>query len=236
MHWKHSRFELAHIILGNCHTYDEAYRVLCELEEDRDFAIESSLAESLRAQSKVLGSKVILDDESESKAGKMLAQCNIDEQKARKVIAQPCLDEARRELDFIRLLKSKLEPVRAFRNQPDHVAHQLCQTLEWKFELHWKSFNYLCSTGTVPHDHLMLLRMHPESSTLMSGLFHLRESIQNDENFLFYSKKDVLTRVAHGNEAQRIASTEWVHKENLIAHHLTVSPEELPFIVYPVEE
>lgn len=232
MHWKHSRFEIAHLILGNCHTYDEAYRVLCELEEDRDFAIQSSLAESLRAQAKVLASKVILNDETESKSGKMLAQCNIDEQKARKVTAQPCLDEARRELEFIRLLKEKIEPYRLFRQYEDYDAHQLCQRLEWKFDLQWKTYNYLCSSGTLPPDHLILIKTHPDSDNLIVGLQRLQEYIEqyNAEHFLLLSKKDVLSLIC--DEEERTALLERKHiDEKILSKDLNL--EALEFSVSP---
>lgn len=200
MHWKNSRFETAYIILGNCHTYDEAYRVLCELEEDREFSIESSLAESLRAQAKVVTSKMILADDTESKSGKLLAQCNIDEQKARTRIAQPCMDEARRELYFIRYLKSLIDPCRKFRRFPDHIAHQKIQPIEYMFDLHWKTYNHMASTGHVPHDHLMLLKMHPYSATLVRGMLVLRDLIQDDaEKFLMLTKQEVLKQVAEDN-------------------------------------
>lgn len=178
MHWKHSRFEIAFIILGNCHTYDEAYRVLSELSEDRQFAIDSSLAESKRAQSKVVSAKTILNDPHESRSGKLLAECNIDEQAARKIIAQPCLDEARRELAFIRKLMERLEPLRMFRCA-NHIAFQALQPLEWKLDLHWKTFNYLCSTGMIPYEHLMMLRMHPESDVLLKEAEQLRDNMMN---------------------------------------------------------
>ena len=202
MHWKHSRFETAYIILGNCHTYDEAYRILCELEEDREFSIESALAESLRAQAKVVTSKTVLADEHETRSGKLLAQCNIDEQRARTRIAQPCMDEARRELQFIRHLKSLVQPRRVFLNQPDHVAHQSAQYNEWMFDLQWKTYNHLAATGHIPHDHLMLLKMHPASKHLISGMFELRNRLQTSTDvFLMMAKETVLDMVAHDDES-----------------------------------
>lgn len=196
MHWKHSKFEIAYIILGNCHTYVEAYRVLSELEEDRNFSIESSLAESLRAQSKVVSSKLVLGDPEETKSGKLLAQCNLDEQAARKKIAQPCLDEARKELDFIRMLKSKIYPMCGFVNDNFSEAYQNIQALEWKLDLHWKTYSYMCTMGNVPYDHIMQLKMHPEREDLMSGLVKLRNAMQdNSEAVLYYSKTQVLQLV-----------------------------------------
>lgn len=201
MHWKHSRFEIAHIILGNCHTYDEAYRILCELEEDRQFAIDSSMAESLRAQAKVVSAKVILDDNTEMKSGKLRADADIQEQKARTKTAQPALDEARRELDFIRRLKERINEHRAFREYDDHHAHQLCQPIEWKLDLNWKTYNHLCSAGGIPYDHIMLLKMHPDSDLLMRSAQTMMSKYQeNPSSFMLLSKSDVQPCVLHDSE------------------------------------
>lgn len=223
MHWKHSRFEIVNIILGNCHTFDEAYRVLCELEEDRDFSISSSLAESLRAQAKVVTAKSMLADKSETKSQKLQAECNIEEQKARKIIAQPCLDEARRELDFIRMLKSIIDPHRVYKDYPDHVAHQLAQEREWRYELHWKSYNYICATGTVPHDHLMLLRMHPQSDQLLHGLRTLTQDASSPD-FLFKSKRDILNMV-HRFDTSGILVIQDLEPDRLISDHVLSEPQ-----------
>jgi len=228
MHWKHSRFEIAHLILSNCHTCDEAYRVLCELEEDRDFAIQSSMAESLRAQAKVLASKVILSDDTESKSGKMLAQCNIDEQKARKVTAQPCLDEARRELAFIRHLKKKVEPQRWFATYEDHDAHQLCQRLEWKLDLHWKTYNYLAATGSIPYDHLILLKTHPDTEALLKGVKRLQDIIEANgaETFFMMAKNRVLSIVCDNDEYMALFDSRIIHDKPLLAKDLVSSSLE----------
>lgn len=227
MHWKHSRFEIAYIIMGNCHTFDEAYRILCELEEDRQFSIESSLAESLRAQSKVVTAKVILNDKNESKSGKLNAECNIAEQKARSKIAQPCLDEARRELLFIRMLKDIVNEKRQFKEHPDYVAHQLAQSTEWKFDLHWKSYNHLASTGYIPYDHMMQLKMHPESESLIEGVMQLRQFIQNDtEAFLMLSKESVLEQVARGAEKPHLL-TKTHFTENQVLSELQLELDDI---------
>lgn len=212
VHWKHSRFEIAHVILGNCHTYDEAYRILCELEEDRDVSIKLALAESKRAAAKVINAKVVLKDTSESQANQLQAQCNIDETDARREIAQPCLDEGRRELAFIRSLKKLVNSHRLFHDFPDHVAHQLAQPAEWKFDLFWKTYNHLCSSGHLPYEHLMLLKMHPSSQDLLGGLDKLLEVMQADPQALLrQSKNEVLTMVARGTESSALVCQTVLH-------------------------
>ena len=197
MHWKHSRFQVTHIILGNCHTYDEAYRIVCELYEDRLFSIDSALAESKRAQSKVVQAKITLTDVNESKAMKLLAEANIGETSARKLVAQPCMDEARRELAFLQCLKTLLNKYRIHRDLPDPIAHQLCQPIEWQFDLLWKAYNYMCSLGHIPYDHLMLIKMHPKHAQLTQAVDKLRCIGRNDINELHnYSKHTVLSSIS----------------------------------------
>lgn len=191
MHWKHSRFEIANIILANCHTYDEAYRVLCELEEDRDFSIKSSMAESKRASGKVIFAKSEIrkyeNYESDNDQHLMMrAKADLEETDARTEIAQACLDEARRELSFIRSLKIIIHPYRVFKDYPEHQAHQLCQPIEWKYDMCWKAYNMLCSMGGVSHEHLMLIHTHPSSKEILTGIENLKE--KSDQNLLGFVK------------------------------------------------
>lgn len=237
MHWKHSRFEIAYIILGNCHTFDEAYRILCELEEDRNFSIESALAESLRAQSKVITAKVILNDTNESKSGKINAECNVAEQKARSKIAQPCMDEARRELSFIRMLKDIVNDNRRFKDYPDHIAHQLAQPIEWMFDLHWKTYNYLASAGSIPYDHIMQMKMHPDSQNLLQAASNLRDSMINDPNeFFLQDKMRVLSGIASPGDRPYMLSKD-VFKENQVleAWNLEIDDAEMKHIEFGKE-
>lgn len=202
MHWKHSQHQLVHVILANCHTVDEAYRVLCELEEDRLFSIESSLAESKRAQSKVIAAKLVLKDSDESKSNKILSECFIDETLARNKLAQPCLDEARRELAFIREIKDKLEPYRKYIELPDHQAHQACQSEEYMYDLFWKAYNFICSTGTIPHDHWMLLKMHPNSSSLVPLVINMTNGLDTQEaitSFKLKTKQELFSSFSCSN-------------------------------------
>lgn len=219
MHWKHSRFDVAYLILGNCHTYDEGYRVLCELEEDRQMAIDTSLAESFRAQAKVVGAKETLADEEEFKVNKLRAQSFIDETNARTKIAQPCLDEARREIDFLQRLKDILRPLRQFNDYPDEAAFQLCQPLEWKYDIFWKMYSQMCANrGTIDSETFMLIKMHPSSRHLLAGLDELYTLAE--ENFTLFiktDKREVLKKVSTEEEIRFIMSTEKVCKDAITA-------------------
>lgn len=170
MHWKYSNYQIFHSILANCHTYDEAYRVLRELEEDQDLAIKLALVESKRAQSKVLAAKEVINDTSETRFNKLRSEADVLETDARREVTQACLDEARRTLSFIRLLISKIEPLRLYKHLPDHEAHQAIQPLEWKLDLVWKSYSMLCSSRAFSYDHFINVKMHPDSAELIPVL------------------------------------------------------------------
>lgn len=205
MHWKHSRYQIVYQILGNCHTVDEAYRVLCELEEDRDFSIKISFVESFRAQAKVVSNKSILNTSQhnalnnsmifETEGNMLQAQAFIDEVKARTPMAQSCLDEARREISFIQTLKSKIDPFRRYRNYDLHEANQLCQVEEYYFDLLWKAYNHICAMNGIPADHWMLIKMHPMHEQLTERVGWLINILKDNPNkFYAMTKMDVFSK------------------------------------------
>jgi hypothetical protein len=205
MHWKHSRYQVVYQILGNCHTIDEAYRILCELEEDREFSINISKAESERSQAKIIGNKAILDTEKhsainnslmfETEGNKHLANAFIQETIARTPIAQACLDECRRELSFIRDLKRLINPYRKYKDYLEHEAHQLCQAEEYYYDLLWKAYNYMCAMQGLTADHWMLIKMHPSSGTLVDRVGWLSEKLRhNPLEFYALTKSQVFSK------------------------------------------
>ena len=209
MHWKHSRFDIAYLVLGNCHTTDEAYRVLCELQEDREMAIETSKAESLRAQGKVVGAKLILEDKSESKVNKLRSESYIQETKARTKVTQLAFDEAKREVEFIEKLKEKLNPHRRFKDYEDHVAFQLIQPIEWRYDICWQMYSQMCThAGQVESDMFMMIKMHPESKMLVETLNHLNSLAQADfTGFMMMEKFDVLSSISRQDEIPYLLQT-----------------------------
>lgn len=215
MHWKHSNFQVAAMIIGNCHTYDEAYRIVCELEEDRDLSIDLALAESKRAQSKVVSAKETLKDKSEGKAQLLISEANVAETAARKKVAQPCLDEGRRELAFLRMLKEKLNEYRVYKNLPDYEAHQLCQPLEWQLDLVWKAYNHLAVSGGMPYDHLMLIKMHPAAEQILTTINALRAKLQTNNGEFFIMQKQDVFGLIDGLKQEPIIGLEFMQSINI---------------------
>lgn len=132
MHWRNSQFQTIHFIIGACHTADEAWRKAKEQLEEREMAL---VAQPDGA--------AIPDD-------------------ARGRNTMACLDECKREIDFLKDVIARLEPHRKYRDLPDHEAHQACQREEWALEFKFRAENYLLSAGTIPADQLAAMRVHPD--------------------------------------------------------------------------
>ena len=160
MHWRNSHFQITNFIAGSCHTPDEMYRKLMELREERDLAIKNVKSSLLREQAKIKKAEhIIASDAPEWE--KLEAQADLEEVNAFKEQSEACYEEAIRERDFIDSLIEQVTPLRKFAHLPDHEAHQLAQQEEWKHELMFRAENFLASQGTIPHDHLATMRMHP---------------------------------------------------------------------------
>lgn len=140
MNWKHSLYEIYAVSFGQAFVVDEAYRILHELREDRQFAIASAFAEQKRAQAKVVNAKATIRDfeqGKDSQANKLQAEAFVLETDARFLIAQPCLDMARVELSFINSLIDHIDGlgIRMFDDRA--IGDQLVQPLEYAFEYAW---------------------------------------------------------------------------------------------------
>lgn len=159
MHWRNSRFQIAYFLAGKCHTADEAYRMLCELREERWLALETARAGDLRNEAVMLEIAEKMADESPTV--RLRAQADLIETQALQTQGKACVAEAERELAFIEQLIDLVQPLRQFKDLPDHEAHQMAQWQEWKLELITRAQNYLLTTGTIPPDHYNAMRLHP---------------------------------------------------------------------------
>lgn len=137
MHWRNSRFQVVHFLLGKCHTIDEAYREAMQLREERHVAIESAGVPDWRWF--------------------FLSKAQKDQSRA-------AFAEAVRERDFLDVLLAKMKehPSRKYRHLPDHEAHQACQRDEWKLRLIHRAKTFMLTTGTIPQDQLETMMQHPD--------------------------------------------------------------------------
>jgi hypothetical protein len=140
MHWRNSQFQTLYFIVGSCHTADEAWRKAKEQLEERE---------------------MVLDAQPNNIAFP-------DTPQGRNALA--CINECKREIDFLKDIISRLEPYRKYKDLPDHEAHQACQREEWALEFKFRSENYLMSLGFVPHDQLSAMRTHPDWSEIQNHI------------------------------------------------------------------
>ena len=160
MHWRNSNFQTIHFIIGKCHTADEAYRMVCQQLEEREQAVETTVIAQDKFKLRRLKAEKLLksEDEIEQYEGEIEMKEIDNDFKWFKLNA----DEAVRELAFLKDCARKLEPFRKYRDQPDHIAHQMIQQEEWREELTLRAKEFLVSTGQIPQDQLRTLSLHPE--------------------------------------------------------------------------
>ena len=165
MHWRNSKVQVLYFIVGKTHTPDEAYRVLKELREERSTALKSACASSLRDRAKVIRATAVLAHAENDEAGRLEAQADLEELNAFKEQGQACIDEAVREVAFIDLLLTRIEPHRVYSHLKDYEANQACQQEEWARELMFRASNFIVSQGVLPPDQIAVMRLHPEWET-----------------------------------------------------------------------
>jgi hypothetical protein len=158
MHWLHSADQLVNHIGATCHTLDEYYRVLCELLEDRQFAIASAFSEAKRSESATVLAKDTVADKKETKINVLRSEAVLLQNNSRAIIAQPALDAARLEIWIIKTLIEEIKPKRLFRDLPDPIAHQQIQFIENIIDIAWKGFiEYLSYSAIGPETRAQLL-------------------------------------------------------------------------------
>lgn len=158
MYWKNSNFQIANFVAGKCFTADEAYRVLMELQVDRQLALDEYVAYELETSYELSR----LDPHSENgqiKARYLRLKSQYDH-------AKKCNDQALLEIEFIKDLINQVQHARQFKHLPDEEAFQACQRLEWKLKLDHKAKISLMTNGQLPPDLLETIMAHPDSEEL----------------------------------------------------------------------
>ena len=181
MHWRNSNFQTIHFIIGKCHTADEAYRMVCQQLEEREQAVETTIVAEDKFKLRRLKAEKLLKsgDEIEQYEGEIEMKEIDNDFKWFKLNA----DEAVRELSFLKDCARKLEPFRKYRDQPDHIAHQMIQQEEWREELILRSKEFLVSSGQIPQDHLRTISLHPEfKDKILPEMNKIANALKNGED------------------------------------------------------
>ena len=160
MHWRNSNFQIAYFIAGKCHTADHAYKMLCELREERVTALNANKGAGLRRQA-LLRKR----DSFFCKLApwiRLEIEAKLHEAELNKDIYPAMQAQCEREIEFIEKCIGIVQPLRKYKEVPDHEAHQACQREEWRLELMDRAENFLMSGGIIPADHLDTMRAHPD--------------------------------------------------------------------------
>lgn len=178
MHWRNSNFQIANFLAGKCHTADEAYRLLCELREDRDLAIRASAAARLRSEAKIIRANAVLAS-AKDEADKLEARADIEEVAAYANQSQSVYDQSVRERSYIDQLIEKIKPLRKYKDLPDEEAHQATQREEWKLKLIHRAKTFLLTSGTIPQDQFDIMMAHPDfHSEIVPAIEAVNESMK----------------------------------------------------------
>jgi hypothetical protein len=159
---RNSRFQYLHFIAGDCHTADEAYRIIHDQLEDRENALRLADSAALRLRAKRLRAEAALDDADLDEAGRLEAEADLMDVNAAEMAHKAAYDGADRERLFLLDLLAEIEPLRRYRDLPDHDAAEACQREEWLRKLITRAESHVATSGTVPADHFAAMRLHPD--------------------------------------------------------------------------
>lgn len=169
MHAKNNRqnhdFQIVYFLVGDCHTPDGAYSLLCDLREDRENALGLVESSALKEKAKRLRAQRVIDNAEADEIDQLEAQAEVSELDAMLACSKRNIAAAKAELATINKCIEILQPMRKFAHLPDHEANEACQREEWKLELINRAENSLMVTGSIPPDQFKTMRMHPDFKT-----------------------------------------------------------------------
>jgi hypothetical protein len=197
-------------------------------------AINTSLAEGKRAEAKVVGAKAVIDNkERETQVDILRAESYIMETKARRDVTQAALDEARRESDFIKSLMDLFRSRRLFSAHEDHVAFQLIQPIEWKYDIFWQMYSQMSiQNGQIGSELFALIKAHPDAQTLLYGLDVLHRYFSSDvTSFLKMPKSTILAHVANEEELPYLLQTSALKNALSETTNVKITYESVPLFV-----
>jgi len=159
-HKQNTNFQIAHFLVGSCHTADGAYSLLCDLRESRQAAIDNYNVSLLRNKAKRIRAEKLIsnfNDEAERLEGEADLLELENNERSGKILYGAALDE----IAFIDKCIAAIQPLRRFKDLPDLEAHETAQFDEWKLELMRRAENFLITAGNIPTDEFNTMRMHP---------------------------------------------------------------------------
>ncbi|MNU19733.1 hypothetical protein D3C71_79660 [compost metagenome] len=179
MHSKNNRqnhdFQIVYFLVGDCHTPDGAYSLLCDLREDRENALGMVQSGVLKEKAKRLRAERVINNPQADEVDKLEAEAELSEIEAMAACSARNVAAAQAELATINKCIAILQPMRRFAHLPDHEANEACQREEWKLELISRAENSIMTTGTIATDQFKTMRMHPDFQTdILPALSHVK--------------------------------------------------------------
>lgn len=166
MHAKNNRqnsdFQIAHFLVGSCHTPDGAYALLCDLKEDRINALNQVKAGALKKKAKTMKYRAIMEDSTKEEWERIEAEAELAEMEGWAATEERNIRAAEAELATIEHCMAQVQPLRKFAHLPDPQAHQAAQQDEWREELIYRAENFMLTGGGIPPDHFATMRQHPD--------------------------------------------------------------------------
>lgn len=198
MHAKNNRvnhdFQIVHFLVGSCHTPDGAYALLCDLREDREMALATVKASSLREQAKRIKAQRLA--ESADEADRLLGQADLAEIDAFSELNARNVAAAEAELSTIVKCIELIQPLRKFSHLSDEDAHEAAQCEEWKLELIHRAENQMLTAGSVSPADFAVMRQHPAFNTeIFPAILHIQHVLKNPNDAKQYlqDKASVIT-------------------------------------------
>lgn len=161
-HRNNSDFQLRNFIANSCHTPDGAWMLLYGEKINIEVTIKHTKAQKLRRDAVLTRANAILNSETSSDADKMEAEADVIENTAGENIWKLNTEAAIAELKTITELMDELEPQRKYKHLSILEANEACQEEEWCLELKNRAENFLITQGSIPHDQLEIMRLHPK--------------------------------------------------------------------------
>lgn len=166
-----SDFQIAHFLVGSCHTADGAYALLCDLRDERQQAIAAYHVGCKRNTARLIAASRW----SFLKSTRLERQADTEELQNAVAQSAALYQIALTELAFIELCAAKLQPYRQYGHLSDQLAHQAAQEEEWVQELIRRGENSLLASGGIPSDQFSAMRLHPQfAAKILPALDNVR--------------------------------------------------------------
>ena len=159
-HKKNTNFQITHFLAGKCHTPDGAFSMLCNLKEEREAVLLHYECSQLKEQAKKIRAERLVNSKDE--ADILDGEADLLEIKNNHKTGLVLLEAAQDELEHINKCLVAIQPLRQYKDLPDLKAHEAAQQEEWKLELIHRAENYMLTSGSIPADHFVTMRMHPD--------------------------------------------------------------------------